>query len=97
LTLPVLEHRDVIRALENKLGVALERKGEWKGWFIVDGRKITKFSFRDAHGQKTLGQFATRELRKRSLISDEEFVALIDCSLSREGYVERVRTLGYLG
>ena len=97
MALPVFEHRDVVRALEHKLGVTLERTREWKGWFIVDGRKITKFSFPDAHGQKTLGHFAARDLRKKSLVSDEEFVALIDCSLSREGYVERLRDSGHLG
>jgi hypothetical protein len=92
-----IERKAVLHALENKLGVVLTHNRESVGWLWVDGKKIVRFSLPGAHGGRSeLTVGAALKLLHDSKLSRGDFIDLVDCPLSLDGYVEKLRADGHL-
>ena len=76
----------------------IEKKLELKGrnardrfvWFSYEGRRVT-FT-RRSHGSGDLP--AAHNIRQQLCVDDVQFRGLIDCSFSRDDYIENLRQRG---
>ncbi len=55
------------------------------GWFKVEGRKILRVHF--SHGKGDIPGKVSDKIRSQLKLNRNDFRRLIDCPLSREGYV----------
>lgn len=87
---PPIDRGDAIAMLERKLEITLRKRGEWVGWLIVNGKKIIRFSVTPPKGQgrNELSSGAAAKLKLDSKVTKAQLNELIDCTLSRDGYIE---------
>lgn len=71
-----LHPRDVTSALENKLSVAFRGGAERNGWYVLDGRKVHRFTIPHVHGTWGAGTF--NHIVRQSVLSKDEFKELVD-------------------
>ncbi|MFQ5839196.1 MAG: hypothetical protein ACE5HK_00575 [Candidatus Methylomirabilales bacterium] len=78
--------------LVEKLGLQTRGGGDLFAWFEYEGRIITRT--RRSHGSGDLPM--QHSIRQQLKLNDEEFRAAIDCSLTRQVYIEILRRKGLI-
>jgi hypothetical protein len=64
------------------------------GWFTVGGRKILRVHV--SHGKGDIPGKVSDKIRSQLKLNRNDFRRLIDCTLSREGYVAILRDKGLI-
>lgn len=97
MKLPVVRRAEAVRLIEGKLGLELERTREWHAWLRVDGKKVLRLTITGEHGGRAeLSPGAVQRLHKDTTLSRDDFVALLNCSLSYAAYIEKLKDAGFV-
>ena len=75
----------------NKLGLRVRNSGDRLAWFVHDGKTVLQT--KRSHGNKDLPAHLIRQQLK---LNENQFSGLIDCSVSRDDYVEILITKGLI-
>jgi hypothetical protein len=78
--------------LENKLKLKVRNAGDRLAWFVHDGKSVV-FTKR-SHGNKDLPENLIRQQLK---LNEAQFSGLISCSVSRDEYIEILRSKKIIG
>ena len=73
--------------LENKLGLKTRNAGDRLAWFEYEGVVVVRT--KRSHGNKDLPENLIRQQLK---LNETQFAGLISCSVSRDDYVEILRS-----
>lgn len=83
--------KDITAALESKLRVDFRNGKERNGWFILDGKKIIRFTIPHVHS--TWGKGTVGDVRRKSRLDQQQFKDLVECPLSLTEFEEIQRKL----
>jgi hypothetical protein len=76
-----------------KLGVNAKRSTHHvAGFVLIDGKRVLPVHY--SHGNKDMKGPVPHRFRKSLRLSEDEFAALRDCTLSRDAYVQLLRDRG---
>jgi hypothetical protein len=73
--------------IENKLGLKTRNAGDRLAWFEHDGMIVVRI--KRSHGNKDLPENLIRQQLK---LNETQFSGLISCSVSRDDYIEILRS-----
>jgi hypothetical protein len=73
--------------IENKLGLKTRNAGDRLAWFEHDGMIVVRT--KRSHGNKDLPENLIRQQLK---LNETQFSGLISCSVSRDDYIEILRS-----
>lgn len=77
--------------LVNKLGLRVRNSGDRLAWFEYEGKTVVRT--KRSHGNKDLPGHLIRQQLK---VNENQLSGLIDCSVSRDDYVEILITKGLI-
>lgn len=77
--------------IENKLGLQSRNAGDRLSWFEHEGVEIVRA--KRSHGNKDLPEHLIRQQLK---LNEKQFSDLIDCPLTREGYIDILTQKGLI-
>lgn len=77
--------------LENKLGLQTRNAGDRLAWFEYEGLVVVRT--KRSHGNKDLPENLIRQQLK---VNESQFSGLISCAVSKEDYVEILKTKGLI-
>ena len=75
-----------------KLGLKTRDAGDLLAWFEFEGRIITRTRRSKGSGDLPM----QHSIRQQLKLNEQEFNKAIDCTLTREGYIEILRNKGLL-
>jgi len=78
----------------DKLEMEIRQTHHLIGWFVYAGRKILKT--RISFGKGEIPGAIADKFRGQLKLNDKEFRALIDCSLTKDDYVEILKRKGLI-
>lgn len=78
--------------IENKLGLKTRNAGDRLAWFEHEGTVVIRT--RRSHGNKDLPENLIRQQLK---LNEAQFAGLISCTVSRDEYVEILRSRKIIG
>ena len=64
-------------------------------WFYCDGKK-TQIRTRISHGEKEIGSGLIGAMARETRLRKNEFLALVECSLSAEEYAGKMLSEGHI-
>lgn len=76
----------------NKLELEMRSTGHNYGWLIYNKKKILRVHY--SHGKGDLPGRVTDKVRSQLRLSQKDFKELIDCSLTREEYLNILKEKG---
>lgn len=83
--------------IEGKLGLELSHTKELHAWLVIDGKKVLRLTLTNEHGGRSeLSSGATNRLWKVTKLDREDFVDLLECPLSRDDYIEKLKAKGLI-
>jgi hypothetical protein len=68
-----------------KLDLQVRSTGHRYGWLVVNGRKILRVHF--SHGKGDIPLTIAQKIRGQLKLSQEDFLALLKCTLGFEAYI----------
>ena len=77
--------------LENKLGLQTRNSGDRLAWFEYEGIVVVRT--KRSHGNKDLPENLIRQQLK---LNESQFSGLVSCSVSKEEYIEILKTKGLI-
>jgi hypothetical protein len=77
--------------LENKLGLRTRNSGDRLAWFEYEGFVVVRT--KRSHGNKDLPENLIRQQLK---LNESQFSGLISCSVSKDDYIEILKTKGLI-
>ncbi len=83
-----------VRGIYEKLQVDVREGKDPGGWLMHEGKKI--FYLRRSKGEGDVPGHVPGKIRQSLHLNEELFIQLKDCPLSRERYIEKLKTKGYL-
>jgi hypothetical protein len=72
--------------LVRKLQLQTRDSGDRLAWFVYEGKTITRT--KRSHGR---GDLPAHLIRQQLKVNEQQFSGLIDCSLSRDNYIDILR------
>ncbi len=80
---------DVKRVCENKLQITFRDGKEFNGWYLLaDGRKAVRITV--PKGRKELPPKTYKSMAMQLRLTVSDFDALLECPLTREGYLVKL-------
>ncbi|MGV8123676.1 MAG: hypothetical protein AB2L14_28335 [Candidatus Xenobiia bacterium LiM19] len=73
-----------------KLSLNIRSTSHCYGWLVVNNRKILRVHY--SHGKGDIPERVTQKIRGQLKLTLHDFRALIDCSLTREDYLEILKS-----
>jgi len=77
-----------------KLDLKVRSTGHNYGWLIVNGRKILRVHY--SHGKGDIPSVVVNKIRGQLKLSQKDFLELINCPLTYEGYLSILKQKGIL-
>ena len=77
-----------------KLDLKVRSTGHNYGWLIVNGRKILRVYY--SHGKGDIPSVVVNKIRGQLKLSQKDFLELINCPLTYEGYLSILKQKGIL-
>jgi hypothetical protein len=81
--------KEVTHALENKLEISFHTGKERNGWYMLDGRKVLRFTIPHEHG--TWGKGTMHDIVRKSMLDKDEFRDLVSCPMTSGDYEALIR------
>jgi len=78
--------------LVRKFGFKTRNSGDLLAWLEIDGKLITRTKRSQKRGDLPM----QHSIRQQLKLNQQQFDDAIDCTLSRDGYIEILRTKGLL-
>ncbi|MCU0287184.1 MAG: hypothetical protein MUF15_12420 [Acidobacteria bacterium] len=82
-----------IQAIFQKLKLEVRTTDHIYGWLVVDGKKILRVHY--SFGKGNIPAKVTDKIRGQLKLDRENFINLVKCPLSRDGYIEIIKEKGY--
>lgn len=87
---------EVLDRAWEKVGMSVQdRKVDRWAYLFVDGRRI--LATRRSKGTGKISGLIPHLIRQQMRLNEEQFLDLVNCPLSREGYLQILRDKGLLG
>ena len=83
-----------IEKIFRKLDLKVRSTGHNYGWLIVNGRKILRVHY--SHGKGDIPSVVVNKIRGQLKLSQKDFLELINCPLTYEGYLSILKQKGIL-
>ena len=77
-----------------KLDLKVRSTGHNYGWLIVNGRKILRVHY--SHGKGDIPSVVVNKIRGQLKLPQKDFLELINCPLTYEGYLRILEQKGIL-
>lgn len=87
-----LRPRAIVSSLTSKGFVEVD--GDHRRFVYYSGGKKTEIRTKISHNSRDLGEDLIHEMAKQTRLSKMDFVALVECSLSAEGYRSKLLEAG---
>ena len=75
-----------------KLDLKVRSTGHNYGWLIVNGRKILRVHY--SHGKGDIPFIVANKIRGQLKLSQKDFLELLNCPLTYEGYLNILKQKG---
>ena len=86
----VLKIKDIISSMTKK-GFKLDVDGKHKRLIYMHNGKISSIVTHYSHSSDQIGDFLIRKMADQIKISKKQFLQLIECTLSADGYLQLVK------
>lgn len=83
-----------IERIFSKLSLQVRSTGHNYGWLIVNDKKILRVHY--SHGKGDLPNKIMHKIRGQLKLSEKDFMNLIACPLSYEGYLDILKRKGFI-
>lgn len=83
-----------IEKIFKKLNLKVRSTGHNYGWLIVNNKKILRVHY--SHGKGDLPPVIVNKIRGQLKLSQKDFLELINCPLTYEGYLNILKQKGIL-
>jgi len=88
-----VNYRDLIGALEQKVGLSFRTGQERNAWYILDGKKVLRVTAPKTH-KGTVPKGTAGQIRNDLMLTIHEFRDLIACPISGSDYEQIIRDKG---
>jgi len=86
-------HTNVKNRCENKFNINFRGTKELNGWFIHDGKKITRITVSKGHSKKGISIGTYKSMAKQLSLTINEFEDFLKCPLKLNGYLKILKKL----
>ena len=89
-----MKHREVVRAIDNKVPGGRMRAGrENDRWALLDGRRVLRVTYPSIHGRADIPKGTLHSIRKQLRLDRDDFERFVECPMSAPEYELHLRTL----
>jgi hypothetical protein len=88
-----VNYGELIRALEQKVGLSFRTGRERNAWYVLDGKKVLRVTVPKDH-KGTVGTGLADQIRKNLKLTKLEFKDLLACPITGSDYERIIRDKG---